>query len=94
MIPKPHFSSREGINSRCRRFDLLFFAVLAQSVAAMIAVVAAHVVTVPVGRWRSIDRDQRYRPFSTGRSLVHSTDTCPGLGFAIVLGCFSRLKND
>ena len=24
IIPKPHFSSREGINSPCRRFDLLF----------------------------------------------------------------------
>ena len=34
--PKPHFSSREGINSRCRRFGSSF--------AAMIAVVAAHVV--------------------------------------------------
>ena len=22
IIPKPHLSSREGINSRCRRFDL------------------------------------------------------------------------
>ena len=27
-ITKPNFSSREGINSRCRRFDLLFFSVL------------------------------------------------------------------
>ncbi len=46
-IPKPHFSSREGISSRCRRFDLLLSAVLAQSVAAMIAVVASlsHVAT-------------------------------------------------
>ena len=24
IISKPHFSSREGINSRCHRFDLLF----------------------------------------------------------------------
>ena len=24
MIPKPHVSSHEGINSRCRRFYLLF----------------------------------------------------------------------
>ena len=75
IIPKPHVSSREGINSR-RRFELLLFGVLAQSVAAMTAVVAAHVVGVSVGRWRSIDRDRRQRPFSTGRSLVNSTDTC------------------
>ena len=49
IIPKPHFSSREGITSHCRRFDLLIFAVLAQSVTAisMTAVVAA-----PTGRWR------------------------------------------
>ena len=47
----------------------------------MTAVVAAHVVAVPAVRWRSIDRDMHYRPFSTGRSLVHSTDTCAGLGF-------------
>ena len=41
MIPKPHFSSRECINSRCRGFDLLLFAILAQSVAVMIAVVTS-----------------------------------------------------
>ena len=44
IIPKPHFSSREGINSRCRRFYLLLFAVLAQSVPAMTAVVAFQAV--------------------------------------------------
>ncbi len=46
IIPKPHFSSCEGIISRCRRFDLLHFPILAQYDAArpyMIAVVAAHV---------------------------------------------------
>ena len=43
------------MNSRCRRFDLLLFAVLAQSDAAIIAVVAGHVRC----RWRSIDRDRR-----------------------------------
>ena len=36
---------REGINSR---FELLFFTVLAQSVAAIIAAVVG-----PTGRWRS-----------------------------------------
>ena len=45
IIPKPHLSSREGINSRCRLF--------AQSFTAMIAVVA-HVVAGD----RSIDRDR------------------------------------
>ena len=42
IIPEPIFSSREGINSPCRRFDLLIFAVL-----SMTAVVAA-----PMCRWR------------------------------------------
>ena len=41
-----------------------------QSVAAMTAVVAAHVVAVSAGSWRSIDRN-RVPAFSTGRSLVH-----------------------
>ena len=58
IIPKPHFSSREGINSHCRRFALLLVAVLAQSVAAMTAVVAAHLVAVNAGRhtlaWDSV----------------------------------------
>ena len=60
IIPKPHCSSREGINSRCRHFDLLLFAVLAQSVAAMTAIV---VVAVPASHWRSIDCDRRPPPF-------------------------------
>ena len=46
IIPKPNVSSREGTNSRCRRFYLLVFAVLVQSFAAMIAVVSVHVVAV------------------------------------------------
>ena len=53
LILKPNFSSHEIINSRCRRFDLLLFAVLAQSVAATVtAVVAVQVVAVPTGRCR------------------------------------------
>ena len=32
IIPKAHCSSREGVNSHCRRFDWLIFAVLGQSV--------------------------------------------------------------
>ena len=37
-----------GINFRCRRFDLLFFAVWAQSVAAMMAVIAAMTAVVAI----------------------------------------------
>ena len=51
IIPKPHFSSSESINSRCCRFDVLLFTGLAQHVAAM-------TVAVLAGRWRSIDHDQ------------------------------------
>ena len=69
IIPEPRFSSREGINSRCRRFDSLLFAVLAQSATAM----TAHFVAGPAGRWRSIDRDRHYATF-------HSTDTCSRVG--------------
>ena len=54
--------------------------------------VVAHVVAVSAGRWRSIDRDSRYRPFSTGRSLVDSTDTCAGLGFRDRFWVFSAYK--
>ena len=46
----------------------------------MVAVVDVQFVTVPTGRWQSIDHDQRYGPFPTGRSLVHSTNTSAGLG--------------
>ena len=34
IIPKPHYSSREGINSHCRRFGWLIFDLFAHSVAA------------------------------------------------------------
>ena len=47
IIPKPNFSN-EGINSHCRRFELLLFAVVSQSVVAMTAFVA-----VPTDCWRS-----------------------------------------
>ena len=46
IISKPNCSGSEGINSRCHHFDLLLFAVLDQSIAAMTAVVA-----VPMGCW-------------------------------------------
>ena len=48
MIPKPHFSSREVINSRCRHFDSLLFAVLTRSVAAMIPVVAVLMLSLAI----------------------------------------------
>ena len=88
IIPKPHFSSHEGINSRCRRFNLLLFVVFAQYFAAMIDVVAAHVVagarsTVPVVT----------APISTGRLFVHSTDTSATLGLRDSCLCFSRIKH-
>ena len=41
IIPKQNCSGREDINSRCRRFDIVAFSpFLAQSVAALTAVVA------------------------------------------------------
>ena len=46
IIPKPISSSHKGINCRCRRFDLLPFAVLAQYFAAMTAVLIVQVVGV------------------------------------------------
>ena len=58
MIPKPHVSSREGIISRCCRFDLLHFRVLARSDTARPSVVAAKVRC----RWRSVERDRRTMP--------------------------------
>ena len=41
IIPKPHCSSRECINSNCRRFDLLIFAVFGQSVRISITAVVS-----------------------------------------------------
>ena len=72
IIPKPHFSSRECINSHCRRFDVLLFAVLAQYVAAMIAVDRS--CSCRSGWSLAIDRPWlALRPF-------HSTDTCSRVG--------------
>ena len=58
IIPKPNCLSREGINYRCRRFDLLLFVVLSQSVAVMTAVVAVLVVSISSGRWRSTENSR------------------------------------
>ena len=60
----------------------------------MTAVVVTHVVAILAGRWRSIDRDRHYRLFSTGRSMVHSTDTCVGLGFRDSFWVFFAYKDD
>ena len=53
---------------------LLLFAVLTQSVVAMIAVVAAPVVAFDRSTVTGV------MPLSTGWSLVHGTDTCSRLG--------------
>ena len=63
----------QKVGTLCRRFDLLLFTILSKSVAAMIAVVAARVVAGD-RPWPAL------RPFLTGRSLVHSTDTCATFG--------------
>ena len=47
IIPKPHCSSCEGINSHCRHFDWLIFAVFGQSVRLSITAVNS----APTGRW-------------------------------------------
>ena len=71
MIPKPHFQAVVAVLTCC------FFAVLAQSVAAMTPVVAGL-----TGRWRS-----------TVTSLVHSTKhSRRRLGFCDSFGMF-RIKN-
>ena len=85
IIHRPHFSSREGINSRCRRFHLLLFTCSAQPVAAM-------TVAVSAGRWRSIDRNRgSNRPFSTARCFIQHQLARESV-FAIVVGCFSRVR--
>ena len=50
IIPKPNCSGRECINSRCRRFDFLFFAALTKSVEARTAVVTVEVAAVSMCR--------------------------------------------
>ena len=74
-------SSREGIISRCRRFDLLHFAVLSQSDTAVIVVVAAHVRC----RWRSTDRDRRTM---VGRCFIQINNRAADSIFAILVGVF------
>ena len=81
IISKPHCSSREGINSHCRRFNWLLFAVLVESVAAMyyrsccgfdVAGHSAVTVLLPV-------------------PLVHSTATCARVGLLDSLWMFFAL---
>ena len=83
IIPKPHCSSRECINSHCRRFGWLIFPVLAQSVAAKYyrsgcccSDVAGHstvTAMLPV-------------------PLVHSSATCPRVGIRDSLRIFFARK--
>ena len=78
-IPKRHYSSREGINSHCRRFGWLVFAVLPQSVAAKY--------------YRSGDCGSDVAGHSTLTALlpvtlVHSTATCPRVGICVSLCMF------
>ncbi len=73
------------MNSRCRRFDLLLFTVLAQSEAAIIAVVAARRSCTIRCRWPSIDRDRRTM---AGHSDKHWRGR---LGIRDSFGCFSRI---
>ena len=71
IIPKPHFSSREGIISRCRRFDLLHFPVLVQSDAArpyMIAVVAAQLILI------GLSYEDKLRPDSIDQAIISGVD--------------------
>ena len=70
ITPKPHFSSCEGINSHCRRLDVLPFAVLAQSVAAKYYRSCA----APSSRGDSTVTALLLV------SLVHSPDTCAMVG--------------
>ena len=74
------------MNSRCRRFDLLLFAVLAQSDAAIIAVLARSCTLCC--RWLSIDRDRRTM---AGRCFIQINSRICDAGdavLAIVLGVF------
>ena len=69
---------REGINFR---FELLLFTVLAQSVAAMIAVSCRTVGSV------ALNHDRTYWP----RWFIQVNSRAGDSVFAIVFGCFSRI---
>ena len=79
VIPKPHWSGREGINSHCRRFDWLIFAVFTQFVAAKYyrsCCGSDDSLAIHCYRWRwSIQKPH-----------------AGGSAFPIVYGCFSRIK--
>ena len=84
IVPKPHFSSREGINSSLSPFWLIVFAVLVQSVAA------DHINRSCSCRPRSIDhqRVRRYAPF-------HSIETCARMALRdSLINVFRVKKND
>ena len=86
IIPKPRYSSRDGINSGFRSFDLLLLAVLVQSFAAMIAVVAAHVVAG--------DRSTVTGVTAPVRQVARwSIQLARDAVFTIVFGCFFAYEN-
>ena len=82
IIPKPHFSSREGINSRCRRFDLLF-----SPCWLNLTLLYDHINRSCSCRTRSIDhqRVRRSAPF-------HSIETCARLAHRDSLWMFFAYK--
>ena len=78
LIPKPHCSSREGINSHCRRFDWLIFAVLVNLSCSVLP---------------QLIRLRRVAGHSTMTALlpaplVHSTAKCARVGFRDSLWMF------
>ena len=79
IIPKTHFS-----NSRCRRFDVLLFAAFCS--------ICRRYDHCSRGSWRLIDRDLCYAPFRWGASLFIQQTLARDSVFAIVFGCFSRIK--
>ena len=74
-----------NVYSRCRRFDLLFFAVLAQSVAAMTKVIAFRLSLFGV----STNRDAVTAPFRGPIEIK----TRAGDTVSARFGCFSPIKN-
>ena len=81
IIPKPHVSSRECINSRCRRFDLLF-----SPCWPNLSLLTTLTERVLVGHGRSITSESGLTPLFIQYKLAREWL------LAIVHGCFSRIK--
>ena len=86
IIPKPHSSSREVINSHCHRFDCLIFGVFGQSVRPSITAV------VPIQRRVAGHSTVTVADRIVKAPLVHSTAKCAKVGFRDSLGMFLRIK--